>query len=318
MEQRNDLAAHLRLVGMAALWGASWPCGRVIAQSMPPLAASSLRFLLATLVLLPWLYRRGGLSDLKTWSARRWAGMAAAGATGVFGYAIFFMLGLQHVPAGKAALVVALNPVVTLLLAAWLFRERVNRTIGLGMVLAALGAAFVITHGAPLHVLDGAVGIGEMLLLGCVASWVAYTLIGRWVLTGVDALATTTVTAAIGAVMLLIASLVVEGPHGFVAAFDGPRQAWGALVFLVLGATVLAYAWYFDGIKALGAGAAAGYITLVPVFGVFFSALWLGESIDRSTAVGGAMAVAGMALMNYGRKERPRQPPPGIQSGAQA
>ncbi|WP_373784085.1 DMT family transporter, partial [Delftia acidovorans] len=77
---------------------------------------------------------------------------------------------------------------------------------------------------------------------------------------------------------------------------------WGALAFLAFGATALAYAWYFDGVKALGAGAAPGYITLVPVIGVALSALWLGESIDASIVLGGGMAVAGTALMNWGRR----------------
>jgi drug/metabolite transporter (DMT)-like permease len=49
--------------------------------------------------------------------------------------------------------------------------------------------------------------------------------------------------------------------------------------FLVLGA------------MALSAGASSCYITLVPVFGVIFSALLLGETVDASMPLGGAMAV---------------------------
>lgn len=300
---------HARLVGMAVLWGASWPAGRVIAQAMPPLAAAALRFLLAVLVLLPWMYRSGAFAGLKHWPRQRWLGMVAAGAVGVFGYAAFFLIGLQHIPSGKAALVITLNPVVTLLLAAWLFQERINRVIGAGMLLAAAGAVTVITQGRPLALLDGGVGVGELLILGCVACWVGYTLIARWLLTGVDALSATTISSCIGAVMLLVASLAVEGTAGLQGAFRSGPQAWGAMAFLVLGATVLAYAWYFDGVKALGAGAASGYITLVPVFGVVFSALLLGETIDRFMLLGGTMAVAGTAVMNWGRRSAPAAPP---------
>lgn len=295
--------AHARLAGMAMLWGASWPAGRVIAQAMPPLAAAALRFILASLVLVPWMYRSGAFAQVRHWPLQRWIGMAAAGATGVFGYAAFFLSGLQHLPAGKAALLITLNPVVTLALAVWLFKERINRVIGLGMLLALAGAVTVITHGRPLELLGGqAVGIGELLILGCVACWVGYTLIGRWMLAGVDALSTTTITSCMGAVMLLAASLAVEGPAGFGQAFHSGAKAWAAMAFLVLCATVLSYAWYFDGVKALGAGAASGYITLVPVFGVLFSALLLGETVDAPMLIGGAMAVAGTGLMNWGRR----------------
>ena len=71
---------------------------------------------------------------------------------------------------------------------------------------------------------------------------------------------------------------------------------------MVLGSTVLAYAWYFRGVAELGVGTAASYISLVPVFGVASSALLLGERIDASLGVGGALAVAGVVLMNRARR----------------
>lgn len=298
----SHLSTHLRLVGMAVLWGASWPWGRVLAQSMPPLAAAACRFLIAGAILMLWLQRTGRLSALRTWNARRWGGMVVAASFGVFGYATFFMSGLKHVPAGKGALVITLNPVITLLLAAWIFHERLNKRIGLGMAMAAIGAAVVITKGEPWHVFDGRVGIGELLLLGCVACWVAYTLIGRKVMAGVDALTTTAVTAAIGALMLAALTLAVDGTAGMAGVLAAPPKAWLCMAGIAVGSTALAYAWYFDGVKALGAGAASGYITLVPVFGVVFAALWLGEVVDASLLVGGTMAIAGTALMNLGRR----------------
>ncbi|MEG0414095.1 MAG: DMT family transporter, partial [Comamonas sp.] len=100
---------------------------------------------------------------------------------------------------------------------------------------------------------------------------------------------------------LLVGSLIVEGPSGLASAVHSGTTAWVALLFLAFGATALAYAWYFDGVKALGAGAASGYITLVPLFGVVISAFLLGERVDTSMLLGGAMAIAGTAVMSWGR-----------------
>jgi drug/metabolite transporter (DMT)-like permease len=293
---------HLKLVGMAALWGASWPSGRVLAQALPPLTAASWRFGMALVLLLAWLQATGGASRVRSLSPRQWFGLAAAGAVGVFAYAVFFMLGLAHVPAGRAALVVTTNPVLTALIAAWLFGERLNWKIGAGMALATLGAAVVLTHGRPWVLLTGGVGFGELLLLGCVATWVAYTLMGRRLLAGIDPLGTTTVTAAFGLLMLLATALLVEGPGALAAPLRAGGEVWPALGFLAVGATVLAYAWYFEGVAVLGAGAAAGYISLVPVFGVLFSALWLGEQVDLPILLGGLLAVGGMAVMHLARR----------------
>lgn len=293
---------HARLLGMACLWGATWPAGRVVAQSMPPLAGACLRFLLAILVLLPWMYRNGGFKEIKNWSIQRWMGMALAGFIGVFGYASLFLMGLQHLPAGKAALLITLNPVVTLLLAAWLFKERINAVISLGMGMAMVGAVIVISQGQPMHLLQGQLGRGEWMILGCVACWVGYTLLGRWVMNGVDALSATAITASIGAFFLLCASLIFEGPSGLQAAFASGAKAWGALLFLAFGATALAYSWFFDGVKLLGASAAAAYTTLVPVVGVAVSALLLRERLEMSLLVGGSLAVVGTIVMQRGRR----------------
>ncbi|WP_120971359.1 DMT family transporter [Comamonas sp. lk] len=294
-------STHLGLVGMAAFWGASWPWGRIVAQAMPPLAAASLRFVLASLVLFVWLYRSGRLSSLRTLNTRQWAGLTCAAAVGVLGYSIFFLLALQTVAASKAAMVVALNPVLTLVFAALLFREALNWLMGLGVALAVSGALYVLSDGSLAAFQAGRSGAGEWLLLGCAACWVAYTLVGRMVLVTVDSLTATTLTAAMGAVLLLIASLTLEGPAAWRDLADAAPAAWYSLLALALGATALAYAWYLNGVKVLGAGAAAAYMALVPLFGSVFSSLWLGEPITPSLVTGGAMAVAGMLTMNYGR-----------------
>lgn len=286
---------------MAALWGASWPWGRVVAQAMPPLAAASLRFLLASVVLLLWLCRSGRMGGLRALAVRQWLGLACAAAVGVLGYSIFFFLALQTVPAGKAAMVVALNPVLTMLFAVLLFREAVNAVMCAGLVLAVAGALYALGGGSFTALLPTSSGAGELLLLGCAGCWVAYTLIGRLVLTSVDALTTTTVTAAMGAALLLAASLVLEGPAAWACLPAAPANAWYSLVALALGATALAYAWYLHGVRVLGAGAAAAYMSLVPLWGMLFSSIWLGETITASLLGGGAAAILGMLLMYWGR-----------------
>ncbi|MEG1768480.1 MAG: DMT family transporter [Comamonas sp.] len=298
---RTRYSTHFGLIGMAALWGASWPWGRVVAQAMPPLAAASLRFMLASVVLLLWMQRSGRLPALARMQPRQWLGMAAASAAGVLGYSTFFLFALQLVPAGKAAIVITLNPAMTLLLAALLFREALNWTIGLGVAMAIAGAAWAISSGGRADMLTGPLGLGELLLLGCVICWVAYTLIGRVVLASIDAVTTSTVTAVMGTAMLLVASLFIEGPSAWPALTQAPQSVWLCLVALALGSTALAYAWYFQGVKELGAGAAAGYMALVPVFGLLFSSLWLDEPLSFPLVAGGLLAIAGMVVMHYGR-----------------
>ncbi len=292
---------HLRLLGMAVLWGGSWPGVRYLVQLLPPASISAWRFLLATTALLGWVWWRHGHFPRTT--ARQGLWLVAAGLVGVFGYAILFMYGLKMVPASRAALVVTINPVFTTLLAAWLFRERFNWKIGAGMATAVLGAMIVMSHGAPWKLLAGELSLGDWLLLGCMMAWVVYSLIGRATLTGLDPVAATAYAALVGMPLLWVAAYAIDGSAAIMqtlVSLDG--VGWFAMLFLSLGATVLAYAWFFEGIAKLGAGAASSYISLVPVFGVTSSVLLLGEAVDASLMVGGVMAIVGVTVMNQARR----------------
>jgi drug/metabolite transporter (DMT)-like permease len=296
---------HAALLGMALMWGLSWPAGRALALAMPPLSGSAWRFSIAALLLLVWwrwLPARAPRPALRP-SRRQWVGLAAGGVIGVAGYALFFMLALRHVEASRAAVVVTTNPVFTTLLAAWLFKERFNARIALGLAFALVGAATVLTQGAPWRLFSGSVGVGEWLLLGCIATWVGYTLLARAMLGGIDSLAATAITTAVGTALLWAATLAIDGPAvAWRSLIDLGATGWASLVFLAVGSTVLAYAWYFRGVAELGAGTAASYISLVPVFGVASAVLLLGEPMTASLLVGGALALAGVVIANRARR----------------
>lgn len=295
------LRVHLGLCGMTLLWGLSWPAARALAQSLPLLSSSAWRFSLAAVVLLSWSRLSKGAWPVL--SARQWWGLVAAGTVGVFGYTVFFMFGLSQVEASRAAVVVTTNPVFVTLAAAWLFGEPFNRWIALGLALAVLGAATVMTQGQPWALLLGGVGLGEWLLVGCILTWAAYSLMAKRLMVGVDSLTATAVSAAVGCGLLWAVALAVEGPQ--VALETLPqvtlREA-GLLLFMALGPTVLSYVWFFRGIAALGAGVASSYISLVPVVGVGSAVLLLDEPLGASLLVGGVMALAGVIIANRARR----------------
>jgi drug/metabolite transporter (DMT)-like permease len=156
----------------------------------------------------------------------------------------------------------------------------------LGLALAVLGAATVMTHGQPWELLTGDVGIGEWLLVGCILAWAGYSLMAKRLMVGVDSLTATAMSAAFGCLLLWCAALWVDGPA---VALDGLPQVTlhqaGLLVF-----------------TALGAGVASSYISLVPVVGVSSAVLLLGEPLGWSLAVGGALALAGVVMANRARR----------------
>lgn len=271
-----------------------------MALYLPPISSSGWRFSLACLPMLAMVYWRKKSWPRLTWRQYRWLGLS--GVLGVVAYTVCFMWGLSLVPAGRGSLVITFNPVITALGAAIFLRERITRSMLLGMAVATLGALTVITHGDFARLLSGGVGKGELILLGCSFTWAAYSLMSKRSMQFTDSLTATTYPIVMGTVILLLAGpaldahLVGHVQHLPLAAV--PWTAWLALVFLALGATVLAYNWFFTGLDQIGATSASAYNTLVPIFGVFFSWLLLGEDIDGSLLVGGAIAVLGLSIMN--------------------
>jgi drug/metabolite transporter (DMT)-like permease len=120
---------------------------------------------------------------------------------------------------------------------------------------------------------------------------------------GIDSLTATTVASAVGCAVLWVAALAFEGSAQASDALTGlSAVTWASFLFFTVGSTVLAYAWFNRGIEVLGAGVASSYISLVPVIGVASSVLLLGEGLDLSLLVGGALAVTGVVVANHARR----------------
>jgi len=150
--------------------------------------------------------------------------------TGVFLYNVFFLTGLQTIMASRASVIVASNPVFISLFAALLFREeRLTPVKIIGIALSVSGAVYVISRGNPMDILQGALGRGEVLIFGCVLSWVSYSLIGKVVMKDVLPVSAVTYACLFGAAALLPPALF-EGMAGDLGRYSMP--AWLSIVYL--------------------------------------------------------------------------------------
>ncbi len=288
------LGIYLRLTCVPMLWGGTFIAGRVISAHLPPATAGFIRFVFATLALLAALHFTEGLRALTTLTRRQLLGTMALGATGILMYNLLFFTALSVLPAGRTSLIIALNPVVTLLLAAVLMGERLHFTRWLGVALALLGVWVVVTRG-DLSQIAQSVGKGELSMFGAVCAWAVYTLLGRKLLQGLSPVLATLWAAIWGTLFLGLLALR-DIPHVHAASFT--PEVWAGLVFLGVFGTAVAFVWYYEGIRQLGAARTVVFNNLVPIFGVLLGWLILGEALSVSLLVGGVMAVGGVFLVN--------------------
>jgi drug/metabolite transporter (DMT)-like permease len=290
------MAIYAKLALVALIWGGTFIAGRIAAAEIAPATAALWRYIVAALVLIvaQFVVERG----LPRLTARQWLGVTLLGATGVAAYNLCFMVGMQTVTASRASLIVALNPAGTFVGAALLLGEPLDRRRSLAVAVALLGAMIVIGRGDPLAPFTGGIGGGDAVIFGCVASWVAYTLIGKRILVGLSPLAATTYAALTGTVMLGVAAAVLPPPLGGLHVPQASLAAWASIAFLGVFGTAVAFVWFYQGIRAIGPARAAVFINLVPVAAVTLGVLLLGEPLEPSMLAGGALVVAGVWLLN--------------------
>jgi drug/metabolite transporter (DMT)-like permease len=287
------LLLYGKLVATAVIWGGTFIAGRVLAQQMGPYSAAFMRFLVASTCLTLFVLKTDG--KVPRLNRRQVLPALLLGLTGVFGYNVCFFSGLKTVTAGRASLIIATNPVFIALLAGILFREHFGLVRVLGIALSITGAATVIGHGRPQLLFQGALGRGELLILGSVASWVAYTLIGKVAMREMSPVVAVTYSCLIGALALLPPA-VIEGLWENLSTCSS--QAWLSILYLGLLGSALGFIWYYQGIKAIGPARAGVFINIVPLSSVLLAFILLHEPVDASLLAGAALIITGVYLSN--------------------
>lgn len=290
------LLSIFSLVLTMFFWGGTFIAGRLLADSVPPACAAFLRFAIASLLLLFILFLHDG--KLSPPPVKKWFAIFLLGLTGVFLYNILFFTGLRYIEAGRASLIIALNPLVISILAHLFLNESYSRLKLVGILLSLGGALFVISNGQPSSLLSGGFGPGETAILGCVASWSAYSLIGRTVLTTISPLAAVCYSSLVGTFLLLGPALKENIVHLLPTLNLGD---WLNLSYLGICGTALGFSLYYKGIQQIGATRAGIFINLVPVFSILLSCFFLHETIKLTVIVGGILVLTGITITNMAK-----------------
>lgn len=286
-------ADYGRLVVVPAIWGGTFVGGKIVVASLTPMVGSFARYVIACVALLVAAFvLEGGLPRL---TRAQWGATFVLGLFGVFAYNLFFMGALEKLPASRAALIIALNPAITIAISAVALREHLSARRWLGVAVALFGVAVVVSRGELASLAHGSFGVGELLMFAAVTSWALYTTIGRKVLGGLSPLAATNYAALWGTLLLA----VISAPQfGSLSAAQFDWRVIVSLLYLGICGTALAFVWYYMSVKRFGAGRASIYNNLVPVFGVAISVLLLGEPLLPSMLIGGAVTIAGVFMVS--------------------
>ena len=246
-------------------------------ESTPPIFFAFLRFLgaAAFVIVIPR-------------PAVPWRILILAGVLLGAGQQGFLMVSMtQGVPAGLASLLVHTQALFTVIIAIFVFHERLSRRHIIAILLAAAGLAVLVLDSAEVGALTGLALVLSAALCGASGNNVLKSL------SGVDMLGVSVWMSLAAAVPLLVLSLWLEGaPNDLLATLSW--ETAGAVTYLAVLSTVVVFAIWGKLLTTYSAAIVAPFFLLVPVFGMSLSALVLAERLSTLQFGGAALVFIGL------------------------
>ncbi len=284
--------AWLAVALTVVLWASAFAAIRAALEEFTAIELSVLRLVVASLalaVVAPWFgLRRPAVHDLLP--------LVACGALGMSAYQLLLNYGEVSVTAGTAALLVSTGPIFVALLAAVFLRERVSTRARLGIGVAFAGAMVIaLGEGGGVTFSSGA-----LLVLAAAVSQAAFFVVQKPLLARYTAFEVTAYAMWLGTVLLLPFGAGVPG-----AVADAGLEPLVAVALLGVGASAVGFiAWAFA-LARLPVSTASSALYSVPVVAILVALVWLGELPSAASVIGGAIALAGVAIATF-RSQRTR------------
>ncbi|PXX45121.1 DMT family transporter [Undibacterium pigrum] len=283
----------LRLISLAAIWGASFLFMRVLAPVVGVLWSAEVRVGLAGIALLIMMYVTGRAMNFRD----NWKSFLILGTiNSALPFALYSYAALS-IPAGYSAIVNATSPLWGAVMGAAFLGERLTVRKMAGMAIGVLGVAFLVRLG-PVEFTSKLV----LAVLACVGATLCYAIVGIYTkkkLTGITPMQMAT-GSQVGAAFVLLPFLPL-------APVQGEITATIAMVGIALAllCSAVAYLIYFRLMADLGPTKALTVTFLIPLFALLWGYLFLNEHITVNTAIGCAGVVLATWLVVFQPAQKP-------------
>ena len=279
-----DAASLARLLSLAAIWGGSFLFMRVAAPVLGPTQLIAYRVALAAMFLLAM-----ALAQRRTIAARtHWRHYLILGASNSALPFLLFAFAAQTLSASLLSILNATAPIFAAAIASLARRALPAPRVALGLVLGIAGVAVLASFDAVML----RPGAGVALIAGLGAS-LSYGIASIYAKSAPSADAFANALGSMCAATLLVApAMPFFPPHA-------PADAEVIVAVIALGVICsgVAYLLYFRLIADLGPASALTVTFLIPVFGVLWGRVFLGEPVGLHTLAGSAIVVVGTALV---------------------
>ena len=288
----------LILVLPSLFWAGNFVFGRAVHTTLPPLGLSFMRWVIATLVLMPFAWKYIQKDKALYWQYRwRILGLALLGAT-AFNSLVY--VGLQYTTATNGLLLNSVAPILIVFWGVLFYKQRTTLFQLIGLALSFFGVTLIVLQGSWQNLLSLSLNRGDFIILIAVICWSIYTLWLRTLPSQMNKIGLT-------AIQFFIATLAIF-PFALSEYLQGSTATWTpfsilAMAYIGLFPSVFAFLLYTLGVVHAGAARAGLFLHLMPVFGVLLAVIFLKEDFQLYHLLGIASIFTGIALS--GQRSRP-------------
>lgn len=267
------------------IWSSSFTAGKYSYSMFDPAMAIELRFIMASLIVLPFFIKTHPLIE-KRIRTKLWGVSFLMFPIGIF----MQFMGLFYTSASSAVVLIGTEPILVLLLGFLLFKQKVAIYDWLLSLIAFIGIGFLVLGSQN----DGAVNLFGLILVFLAGTGFALSLyVAKDIMKQLDNKVYTSAILVQGMILCLPLSLFLikdwQVDFNWLGLFS--------IIYLGLGCSWLAYKLWNIGLNKTPAHISGMLISLEPVFGVLFAFLFLGERMSSMTALG-SMLVIGSAMLS--------------------
>lgn len=277
-------------------WGVSFVATKAVVAELSPVALVLARSLLGAVLLVAILAAR---RQLDAPPRGELPALVAMGFVGVAFHQTLQAYALGLTSATSTGWLIGLTPIWSALLARVWLGESFSPAKRLGLAAGFAGATLVVTGGrlAP-DVLALPATRGDALILLSTLNWALYTVMGHATIRRLGPTRATAGALVSGA--LLLAPLWLAG-GGLAELTRLSATGWAAVLFLGLACSGLGYLFWFAALERVEASRVAALLYLEPLVTLAAARVLLGESVSLPAILGGALLLAGVALVQRAR-----------------
>lgn len=286
MERKNHLIIYFLVFTIMVLWGLNIVILKLLVTELPPATMTAFRVMIAgvTTLFILMLTR-----SFRRMTKQEWKYTLLGTLFGVVLHHSLLAISLTMIDASSAALILALVPLTTVILAIFFLGEKLTSARSLGIVLALIGVFFIQGESFTSFQFS----LGEVLIFtSMLVQAISFIFIKKATAT-IDSKQITTMMFLTGSIGLMILSFIIE-PGSFSQMFTAEPFTYVLFIFSGVVVTGFGYIIYNSAIQQIGAGQTVIFNNFVPFFGVVFSVIFLNEIIHVTQIIGFIFVVIGV------------------------